>query len=209
MSWLFSSPWRYPLHSSTDIRAFRKHAPCLLVLCDHLQFYLATLLSLHCEIECTALHGLVIIVVTVLVMQARFMALDFEGDPGAEMTYLWKELHVDGWFTDCASTAVAWMHTQAWEHYIANEDGSSFWSLRLSAKGAAAARYGVTVFVFCLGLFMVVWAGYMMKKYGRYERMEREQGWSRQAQRGSMQPNFALQHLRDARANDQTNPHTT
>ena len=40
-------------------------------------------------------------------MQARYMALDFRADPWAEMEHLASQ-GVDGFFTDCPSTAAAW-----------------------------------------------------------------------------------------------------
>lgn len=36
------------------------------------------------------------------------MALDFASDPHAEMSHLVNDLHVDGLFTDCPSTARDW-----------------------------------------------------------------------------------------------------
>ena len=49
-------------------------------------------------------------------MQARYMALDFQADPYAEMQYL-TDLGVDGFFTDCPRTAAAWKQALTGESY--------------------------------------------------------------------------------------------
>ena len=102
------------------------------------------------------------------------MAIDFDGDPGAEMTHLVTHHHVDGFFTDCPSTVEAWWRAQQYtsrppageaspaEHDSASHAGSSF--LSQSANRFAVAMLTVGVALCIVATVLAIWVRHVHRR---------------------------------------------
>lgn len=133
------------------------------------------------------------------------MALDFEGDPGAEMSYLVNQLNVDGFFCDSALTASAWWHAQQ-KSADSSQASASFVSKPVNALAVTMFVIGVVLCIVVLVIAGWAWHDRHHSQYyhGLHDAAAREEALHEEANINGSQ-DLELQRLRrDAAENSQT-----